>query len=95
MLVTLESTSAIVTVSGFVNKQGKYTFDRPTTVLQAIMEAGGLNDYGSFGSVRLLRVINGEQRAEIFDLRPAVRGEPTKPRYVRDGDVIYVSRSLF
>jgi hypothetical protein len=40
-------------------------------------------------------MINGEQRTEIINLRPAIRGEPTKPKYVQDGDVIYISRSLF
>jgi polysaccharide export outer membrane protein len=94
VLVTLETTAATVTVSGFVAKPGKFTFERPTTVLQAIMEAGGLNDFGSLSNVRLIRIINGEQRVEIFSLRPTIRGEPTQPKYVKDGDVIYVSRSL-
>lgn len=95
LVVTLETTAATVTVSGFVNKQGRYVFDRPTTVLQAIMEAGGVNDYGSLSNVHLVRIIDGEQRTEVLNLRPLVRGEPTKARYVRDGDVIYVSRSWF
>src|SRR5438046_8332902 len=38
VLVTLESGTATVTVSGFANKPGVYSFDRPTTVYQAIME---------------------------------------------------------
>src|SRR5437773_2678901 len=36
VLVTLETGTATVTVSGFANKAGVYTFDRPTTVYQAI-----------------------------------------------------------
>src|SRR6266576_631188 len=47
VLVTLESGSVGVIVSGFVNKPAKLSFDRPTTVYQAIMEAGGVSDYGS------------------------------------------------
>jgi len=43
----------------------------------------------------LTRIINGEQRTEIINLRPIIRGNPTKPKYVQDGDVIYISRSLF
>src|SRR6184192_102623 len=95
VLVTLESGTATVTVSGFANKPGVYSFDRPTTVYQAIMEAGGVSDYGSPSNVRLTRIINGVQLAESINLRPAIRGEPTKPKYVQDGDVIYISRSLF
>lgn len=95
VLVTLESGVATVTVSGFANKPGKYSFDRPTTVFQAIMEAGGVNDYGNLSNVHLVRVINGEQRTEILNLRSTIRGKPTKAQYIKDGDVIYVTRSLF
>jgi polysaccharide export outer membrane protein len=95
VVVTLESGLATVIVSGFANKPGTFSFDRPTTVYQAIMEAGGVSDYGSASNIHLTRMINGEQRTEIFSLRPAIHGQPTKPKYVQDGDVIYISRSLF
>jgi polysaccharide export outer membrane protein len=95
VLVTLENGTAGVTVSGFANKPSKYLFDRPTTVFQAVMEAGGVSDYGSWSNIRLTRIINGVQRAETINLRPSVHGEPTNPKYVQDGDVIYISRSLF
>ncbi len=95
VLVTLESGSAGVIVSGFVNKPAKLEFDRPTTVYQAIMEAGGVSDYGSLRNIHLTRIINGEQRTETLSLKPTIRGNPTKPKYVQDGDVIYISRSLF
>jgi polysaccharide biosynthesis/export protein len=95
VLVTLDSGLATVVVSGFVNKPGTITFDRPTTVYQAIMTAGGVSDYGSLSNIHLTRVIAGVQRTENFSLRPDIRGKPIMPRYVQDGDVIYVSRSLF
>ena len=91
----MEGGAVGVTVSGFANKPGKFLFDRPTTVFQAIMEAGGVSDYGSLRNIHLTRIINGEQRTETINLRPIVRGEPTKPEYVQDGDVIYISRSWF
>jgi polysaccharide biosynthesis/export protein len=95
VLVTLESGTATVIVSGFANKPGKIDFDRPTTVFQAIMEAGGVSDYGSLRNIHLTRIINGEQRTETINLRPAIHGEPIDPEYVQDGDVIYISRSWF
>jgi polysaccharide biosynthesis/export protein len=95
VLVTLESGTATVIVSGFANKPGKIEFDRPKTVYQVIMEAGGASDYGSLSNVHLTRIINGEQRTETINLRSTVRGEPTLPKYVQDGDVIYISRSWF
>src|SRR5438876_3692259 len=95
VLVTLENGTATVTVSGFANKPAVYPFDRPTTVYQAVMQAGGVSDYGSPSNIHLTRIINGEQRTETINLRPTIHGHPTKPQYVQDGDVIYISRSLF
>ena len=95
VLVTLENGTASVIVSGFANKPGTYPFDRPTTVYQAIMEAGGVSDYGSLSNIHLTRIINGVQRTETINLRPNIRGKPTQPKYVQDGDVIYIARSLF
>jgi len=95
VLVTLENGTANVIVSGFANKPGTYPFDRPTTVYQAVMEAGGVSDYGSPSNVHLTRIINGVQRTETINLRPAIHGTPIKPKYVQDGDVIYIARSWF
>jgi polysaccharide export outer membrane protein len=95
VLVTVEHAAGDVIVSGFVNKPGTITFDRPMTVYQVIMEAGGVSDYGSASNVHLTRIINGVQRTETINLRPSIRGKPLYPEYVQDGDVIYVSRSLF
>lgn len=95
ILVTLENGTATVTVAGFANKPGAYAFDRPTTVYQAVMQAGGASDYGSPSNIHLTRIINGVQRSETVNLRPTIRGEATTPTYVEDGDVIYISRSLF
>jgi polysaccharide biosynthesis/export protein len=95
VLVTLDKGTASVVVSGFANKPGKVNFDRPKTVYQAIMESGGVSDYGSLRNIHLTRIINGEQRTETINLKPTVHGEPTIPKYVQDGDVIYISRSWF
>jgi polysaccharide export outer membrane protein len=95
VLVTLENGLAGVIVSGFANRPGKVVFDRPTTVYQAIMEAGGVSDYGSLSNIHLTRIIGGVQRTETINLRPSVRGKPIQPKYVQDGDVIYIARSLF
>jgi polysaccharide export outer membrane protein len=95
VLVTLENGTANVTVAGFANKPGTYPFDRPTTVYQAIMEAGGVSDYGSASNIHLTRIIDGKQLTETVNLRPAIHGQLVRPEYVQDGDVIYIARSLF
>src|SRR5438874_5785744 len=93
--VSLEGSVTTVTVSGAVAKPGKVAFERPTTVFQAIMNAGGPNEYGNLGHVRLHRIVNGVQKSQVFDLHGMLKGEDTKPFYVRDGDVIYVPQSTF
>jgi len=95
VIVTLETGTAQVVVSGAVAKPAKLTFDRPTTVFQAIMEAGGASEYGSLRKVHLIRIVNGKQLTQVLDLRPALSGKATSALYVRDGDVIYVPPSVF
>jgi len=94
VLVTLENSPAFVIISGY-GGTGKIEFDRPTTVYQAIMQAGGAGDYGNLSNIHLTRLINGVQRTESLNLKPSIRGQPLQPEYVQDGDVIYIGRSLF
>jgi polysaccharide biosynthesis/export protein len=95
VVVTLESAVAQVVISGAVAKPAKLLFERPTTIFQAIMEAGGLSEYGSFKNVHVIRIVGGREHTQVLDLRSTLRGQPTKPFYVKDGDVIYVPPSPF
>lgn len=95
VVVTLDSAVTQVIISGSVGHGGKFVFERPTTIFQAIMEAGGVGDFGSLRNVHLIRLIDGQQRTQILDLRPTIAGKPTKPYYVRDGDIIWVPRTMF
>jgi polysaccharide biosynthesis/export protein len=93
--VSLEGSVTTVTVSGSVAKPGRIEFERPTTIFQAIMEAGGPNEYGNLGHVRLVRTVNGVTKSQVFNLSSMLKGAETKPFYVRDGDIIYVPQSTF
>jgi polysaccharide export outer membrane protein len=99
VLVTLENGVMSVYVSGAVSKPGKLSFNRPTTVLQAIAEAGGMTMFGSLKKVRLVRLEKGQNHAYSLDLRSAMKGAimppATGPFYIRDGDVISVPQSAF
>jgi polysaccharide export outer membrane protein len=95
VLITLEGGPATIIVAGFAVYPGKITVERPTSIYQAIMQAGGVSDYGSLSNIHLTRIINGVQRTETINLKPSIRGKPIYPEYVQDGDVIYISRSLF
>jgi polysaccharide biosynthesis/export protein len=90
VIVTLENVAIPVVVSGEVQKPGKILFERPATVLEAVMEAGGFTAYGDPKRVSLIRQINGVQHMQIVDLSKVLRGEPSRVMYVNPGDVIYV-----
>lgn len=95
VIVTLESGVAQVVVSGAVARPSKLTFERPTTVFQAIMEAGGVSEFGNLRKVHLVRTVNGKQQTQVLDLKPTLAGKATNAFYIRDGDVIFVPQSMF
>jgi len=95
VVVTLESGIVQVVVSGSVVRPQTLQFDRPTTVFQAIMAAGGANEYGTLKKVRLIRTINGEQQNQVLNLSPSLKRETSQAIYVKDGDVIFVQQSPF
>jgi polysaccharide biosynthesis/export protein len=95
VLVTLENRIGQVTVSGAVKKPGRVEFDRPTTVFQAIMQAGGITEYGTLRNVRLVRTVNGQQQSQVINLTGMMKGRSSPAVYVKDGDVIFVHESVF
>jgi len=95
MTVSLETSLTTVVVSGAVSKPGKIAFERPTTVFQAIMQAGGPSEFGTLKHVRLVRTVNGVQKSQVMNVHDTLIGQGTKPFYVRDGDVIYVPQTMF
>ena len=93
--VSLETSVTTVVISGAVHKPGKIVFERPTTVFQAIMEAGGPSEFGTLKHVRLVRTVNGVQKNQVMNVNETLVSQGTKPFYVRDGDVIYVPQTTF
>jgi polysaccharide export outer membrane protein len=94
VLVTVESRAVPVVVSGAVQHPGKVVFERPATVLEAIMEAGGFTPEADLKRVSVIRIVKGEHETQLFDLRPVLRGQPTRAVYISSGDVIYVPEKL-
>ena len=94
VLVTLETRALPVVVSGAVQKPGKIVFERPATVLEAIMEAGGFTPEADLKKVSLIRIVRGEHYSQVFDLRPVLHGKPTPAVYVSGGDVIFVPEKM-
>jgi len=93
-VVSVESRAIPVVVSGAVQKPGKVVFERPATVLEAIMEAGGFTPEADLKKVTVIRIVRGQHQTQIFDLRPIIHGKPMGATYVSGGDVIYVPERL-
>jgi polysaccharide export outer membrane protein len=60
---------------GAVKKEGALPLLGPMTVLQAITECGGLNDYAKGKKIYVLRTEKGKQIRLPFDYYAAIRGE--------------------
>jgi polysaccharide export outer membrane protein len=73
-------------VTGEVKKAGAYAFEKGTTVLKAITVAGGFTDKASKGRVRIIRVVDGEERK----LKKVSFDDPVYP-----DDVLVVPESFF
>jgi hypothetical protein len=65
--------------------------DRPLSVFEAVMEAGGF-DFARANTkeVLVLREGGGEMTTFRLNLKDTLEGRNTKPFYVRPSDVVYV-----
>lgn len=75
-------------VTGFVVKPGTYTVSSLSTVVAALMRAGGPASSGSFRTIELRR---GGQLLSTFDLYDLLlKGDRATDRIVQAGDVVHV-----
>jgi polysaccharide export outer membrane protein len=95
VVVSLESAAAGVYVSGEVLRSGKIPLDRPMTVLEAVMEAGGFTKFANPKQVIVVRNEKGRNQRYVLNLNDALSGAESTPFYVRPFDVIYVRQSAW
>jgi polysaccharide biosynthesis/export protein len=94
--VKLVAAAAAVYVTGAVNHPGKIPMDRRMTVLDAISEAGGYDQYrAKLSRVSVLRVDGGTQRIFWLDLNRVLSGEDAIPFYLKPYDVVRVPTKTF
>lgn len=82
-------------VLGEVHRPGVYQIDPPTTVLEAISNAGGFNLDGKSSSVLLIR--GGPEKPEVktLDLKKTLeKGKVSQNILLQTGDVVYVPRTF-
>lgn len=64
-----------VYILGAVKTEGPIVLTAPMTVLQALVEAGGLTDYAKRKKIYILRSQNGKQQRLPFDYDAVLKGE--------------------
>ena len=94
--VRIVSAAASVYVTGAVNRPGKIPMDRRMTVVDAIVEAGGVDQYrAKLSKVSILRVDGDTQRIYWLDLNRVLDGEDQNPFYLKPFDVVRVPTKTF
>lgn len=95
VVVSLQSASAGVYVSGEVLRPGKIPLDRPMTALEAVMEAGGFTKFANPKQVIVVRNEGGKNQRYVLNMNDALNGMESRPFYVRPFDVLYVRQSTW
>lgn len=49
-------------VNGYVQNPGSYVWEKGMTVLRAISAAGGITERGARGRIKIIRIVNGQQK---------------------------------
>lgn len=89
VIVSIQSSSYVVYVTGAVTKPGKVYSDHPLSVLEAVMEAGGFEF--SKANLKKVKVIR-ENPPENFtlDFKGFLDGHHTESFFLKPYDIIYV-----
>lgn len=82
-------------VTGSVLRSGKITSDRPLTVLEAIMEAGGfVQGRANLRKILVIRSVDGKRSGTVIDLGSALKGGKSVDTILQPNDIIFVPEKL-
>ena len=89
--VTVISSTYSVYVTGAVLNQGEVKADKPLTVLEAVMKAGGFDfTRANTQAVSVVRSEEGQNKKYTVNLQKILDGQQSEPFYLLPGDVVYV-----
>jgi polysaccharide export outer membrane protein len=87
----LEVRSKKYYINGEVNKPGQYYLVTPTTVLEALNNAGGFRDFANTKKIRVLRTSEGKMLEFRFDYNSVIKGKKLDQNILlKPGDQIIV-----
>ena len=93
VIVSMESASASVYVSGEVLRPGKVPLERPITVLEAVMEAGGFTKFANPKQVIVVRNAGGKNQRYVLNMSETLSANESRRFYLRTYDIVYVKQS--
>lgn len=94
--VTVLQSVAVIYVSGAVLQPTKIPMNRPYTLLEAIMEAGGPNfARAKLSEVKVIRDFQGDRQMYTIDFSEVLSGKNNEPFYLRPFDVVTVPERRF
>jgi polysaccharide biosynthesis/export protein len=80
-----------VFITGMISKPGQYPLAGPTTVMQLIAMAGGLNEYADDNKILIMRTEDGKQTAKRFNYEDVRNGKNLNQNIeLQPGDTIVV-----
>ena len=85
-VVTKQINSKKIYLIGAVRREGALPIRSAMTVLQALIEAGGLTEYAKQRKIYILRKQNGKQVRLPFDYAAVIKGEHTEENIVLEPD---------
>ena len=78
-------------INGEVNKPGQYFLVTPTTVLEALNNAGGFRDFANKKKIRVLRTMENGLKEFPFDYNSVIKGKKVEENILlKPGDQIIV-----
>jgi len=91
--VTVTSPGPIY-VTGAVGEPGPYNMIRPTTALEAVMEAGGFFEMeAEVRNVLVIRREDNKWTSYVVNFKDVLNGKKEDPFYLQPYDVVYVPRT--
>jgi len=90
-VIVIESHRKMVTVIGRVVKPGAYPLNRPLTVMELLVRAGGLAEFAKQESVIIVRYEGSTESHILFNYKTFVSGEKVEQNILlRNRDLIIV-----
>lgn len=77
-----------ILVSGNAQNPGVYTLNGSSNMLHALHVAGGINEFGSYRNIRLIRDDETISNLDIYDI--LISGKLSSKNQLRSGDIIFV-----